>query len=486
MKNSLFLMAAITLWLTFSCNPKGKPAGNYAKITILFPAHDTTSIKVFNYDLIDSHQNILAEIRPDSLGKGHIQPEIPGPAFYKLGFGDETFDIFLKPGDELTVGITRNGPETSVTFAGDESSVNGYLYKSGPMWEKINGQLNFHIDADENKFSHVCDSLKSVLVESQNAFFDTVALPENIRDALKIKYGSGLLLQKQIYKLIHQHDSVPENKIPTNLRDIYADMPLNAVYLDQLIVEYAMALNFFLRYKIHPSIWSGDRRKYFELREQLPVLAKQQISEASYPVGVKEFLQASNVAHWLADIGLTPVTDTIYNQFVTEYRNSAYLPAIREQYKEWVSISKGHPAPEITGISLEGDTIRLSDLKGKIVYIDVWATWCGPCKAEFPYSVSLQKEFEQNDEVAFLFVSIDSKPQDWKKYLKDENPPKGIHINEVKVKQHPTIHKSYKLWGIPRYILIDRDGNIVSPKAPRPSSDEIKVMISELVQNNQV
>ncbi len=485
MKNSIILITGIILWMTLSCDPKGEPDNIGVKITIFAPGYDTTSCKVFNYDLLDYHENILSEVRLDASGKGIMQMEIPNPVFYKLGFGDKTIDIFLKPGDELTVEITGTGPETYVSFAEDEASVNDYLYKVGLMWEQINEQLPAQMYSGADRFSYALDSVNRDLTDLYHNHFDSIDLSDDLRKALKIKNEAGLLIQKQIYKLVNQHDSIPESKMLPPFRNIYADLPMQDRYFDLHISEYAMALNLFLRFKIHPSIWHGDRKKYFELREQLPVLAEQKIIEGSYPEGIKEFLLASNADHWLADVGITPAADTIYNHFIAEYRNSAYLPTLRKKYNEWVSISKGHPAPEITGISPDEDTVRLSDLKGKIVYVDVWATWCGPCKEEFPYSGSLIKEFEQNGEVAFLFVSVDKNAETWKKYLKEDNPPKGIHINELKVKQHPSVYMSYKIWGIPRYILIDRDGNIVNPLAPKPSSGRIKDLITELLQDEQ-
>ena len=67
-------------------------------------------------------------------------------------------------------------------------------------------------------------------------------------------------------------------------------------------------------------------------------------------------------------------------------------------------------APDFSGRTLEGKLISLKDFKGKVVYVDVWATWCGPCVEEIPYAKKLQGTF-QEDKVIFLNVSVDREPR---------------------------------------------------------------------------
>jgi hypothetical protein len=64
-------------------------------------------------------------------------------------------------------------------------------------------------------------------------------------------------------------------------------------------------------------------------------------------------------------------------------------------------LGPGKPATDVTGLTTDGKKVSLSSLKGKVVYVDVWATWCAPCRAEFPDSKKLVKEFEGNDQVEF-------------------------------------------------------------------------------------
>ena len=135
----------------------------------------------------------------------------------------------------------------------------------------------------------------------------------------------------------------------------------------------------------------------------------------------------------------------------------------------------------------KGGKTSLKDLKGKYVYVDVWATWCGPCKAEIPALKEVEKKYHGKN-IAFVSLSIDDDRShggswekahdDWKKFVADEELG-GIQLFAPKGWQSEFV-QGYKISGIPRFILIDPKGNIVTPSAPRPSSKElIKLFDSE-------
>jgi thiol-disulfide isomerase/thioredoxin len=108
----------------------------------------------------------------------------------------------------------------------------------------------------------------------------------------------------------------------------------------------------------------------------------------------------------------------------------------------------------------------LSDYKGNLVYIDVWASWCGPCKYESPYFKALIQQF-QNSDVVFIGVSVDSEKTQWLQML-DEEQVLGTQLYAGG--WNTSICADYLIHSIPRFLLIDRDGNIISSNAPRPSA----------------
>jgi thiol-disulfide isomerase/thioredoxin len=145
-----------------------------------------------------------------------------------------------------------------------------------------------------------------------------------------------------------------------------------------------------------------------------------------------------------------------------------------------VRFEKGKPSPTFENYeNYKGGTTSLSDLKGTYVYIDVWATWCAPCKAEIPYLKALEKEYHGKN-IQFVSISVD-KPDfhnAWKEMVKKENLG-GIQLFADANFESKFI-LDYGINAIPRFILIDPDGNIVDADAERPSSPKLKEVFNEL------
>lgn len=152
------------------------------------------------------------------------------------------------------------------------------------------------------------------------------------------------------------------------------------------------------------------------------------------------------------------------------------------------ALPKGSVSPQfISYENMDGSTTSLSDLKGKFIYIDVWATWCGPCKAEIPSLKKMEEDYRGRN-IEFVSISVDDDRthgdswekarEDWKSFVvKQELGGTQLFSPEGWKSEFIT---AYKISGIPRFILIDPAGNIVSPDAPRPSSVKLKELLDSL------
>jgi thiol-disulfide isomerase/thioredoxin len=150
--------------------------------------------------------------------------------------------------------------------------------------------------------------------------------------------------------------------------------------------------------------------------------------------------------------------------------------------KEFIKtrLAKGTQSPKFLNYeNNKGGTTSLDDLKGKYVYIDLWATWCGPCKAEIPYLKKIEKEYHDKN-IVFVSISVDEKKdaQKWKVMVASENLS-GIQLLADNNFESDFI-KGYKVESIPRFILLDPEGKIVSALAPRPSEDALITLFNEL------
>ncbi|MCD6598920.1 MAG: TlpA family protein disulfide reductase [Bacteroidales bacterium] len=120
-------------------------------------------------------------------------------------------------------------------------------------------------------------------------------------------------------------------------------------------------------------------------------------------------------------------------------------------------------------VSSSNSRDMLSDIlqkhKGKVIYLDIWATWCKPCISCMPSTKNLQEEFE-NKKVSFVFFCVQSKKDDWKTHLTKYKMP-GDHylLNDI---QYTSLNDKLQITAMPRYVLIDKNGKIANEKALSP------------------
>lgn len=116
---------------------------------------------------------------------------------------------------------------------------------------------------------------------------------------------------------------------------------------------------------------------------------------------------------------------------------------------------------------------------GKALYIDIWATWCGPCKKEFPHSKKLFTEIDR-EKIQMVYFCIRSPEENWKKTIKEHELP-GQHylIEEETYKKFTNVY-GIKMDGIPHYLIVGKDGKIINKNAPRPSSEETLKILTKL------
>ena len=140
----------------------------------------------------------------------------------------------------------------------------------------------------------------------------------------------------------------------------------------------------------------------------------------------------------------------------------------------------GAPSPTFEYDNYNGGKTKLEDFKGKYVYIDVWATWCAPCRVEIPFLKKLEEKYHDKN-IVFVSLSIDQAKdvEKWRKLIKDKELG-GVQVFADKDWNSQFV-KDYNITGIPRFILIDPNGNIVKADAPRPSSPTIEAEFDALL-----
>lgn len=143
------------------------------------------------------------------------------------------------------------------------------------------------------------------------------------------------------------------------------------------------------------------------------------------------------------------------------------------------AMAQNGPTIELKG--RDGKPFKLSDLRGKVVYLDIWASWCGPCRMEFPNSKKLMERFSKKDlkKIEFLFISIDNTEDAWKKAL-DQLQLGGMHGFSPGGWQSP-VCKEFGVNSIPRYVIIGPNGEVIEGNAPRPSDPALYDLLRKLM-----
>jgi len=153
--------------------------------------------------------------------------------------------------------------------------------------------------------------------------------------------------------------------------------------------------------------------------------------------------------------------------FLTNCDNDKYLTDFNKDYEEWKKLSKGNQGFDFVGEDLEGNKVKFSDFKGKYVYVDVWATWCGPCKYEIPFLKELEHDYSDRN-IVFLSYSIDDDKEAWLNFI-PENELGGVQIIGENAWES-AMTKYYKVNGVPTFMFFDTEGKIITVNMTRPSN----------------
>ncbi len=430
-------------------------------------------------DVVANEFDTLALVRLDSLGNASINLELTKSIFSTAAIGQNYYSLFLEPNADVRVQIDSS----VIKYSGKGADANNYLYQSSKIraqFESSGGKTIFDLKPDA-LFSRL-DSLQKAFSQLHITFADSSKTLS--KETLWLLERSNKLfnyLQKQNYIIGVLSDVKSQNEIPKRLRNIEDEMPFDEKYLSSNMPIYSQTLIFYL---------VEQQNQVFKiLKLKNPNVTQQVLSSEldkklrgkNIKPNFKELVLAKNTCNLLINDGISTTTDTLFSNFKSNYPNSNYFASIQKRHDKWLSLAKGKQAPTIEGTMSNGKPFSITDLKGKVVYVDVWATWCEPCRKEFPDAKRLQKQFENNDKVVFLYVSLDSDKAAWHKFLQADKAFKGLHIN-LSEAQSNQMWQSYLMSGVPRYILIDKEGKLINANADRPSSGKMAAEIGAILE----
>lgn len=168
--------------------------------------------------------------------------------------------------------------------------------------------------------------------------------------------------------------------------------------------------------------------------------------------------------------------ESIFNALAPNVQNSKFAKDVKEEIDGRRRVQPGMPAPDFTLETPDGSKLSLSDLRGKYVILDFWASWCRPCRASFPEMKKLYAEYK-NRNVEILGITNDSRKADWLKALEEDKLPWLQVIDEFPIPHTPAkVATLYAIPYLPTLMLIGPDGKIVGKAKDK---HELKTWLDE-------
>lgn len=265
--------------------------------------------------------------------------------------------------------------------------------------------------------------------------------------------------------------------------------------------EYKMILNTFRNDVIAEfgSISDSNfiKNEMAELEKSISNYMQQQDKLSKYTQDVKNYMwETRNAArNYNFYAAIDSLNSSEYAEMIVDYTNefnallskvsdSEFIIEAKDRIKKttdgWMQRKsaidnlpkEGEPAIDFTYPDKDGNEFSLASFKGNLIYVDVWATWCGPCRAEIPSLQKLEEEYHSKN-ITFLSVSVDTDKDAWLKMLAD----KELGGTQLWGDGWSEITTSYAIFSIPRFMLFSADGHVISTNAPRPSSEEIRPLL---------
>jgi thiol-disulfide isomerase/thioredoxin len=389
------------------------------------------------------------------------------PGFYALSHGRESTTAFLKPGYNVSVSINTPQFDESIKYMGVGSENNNYLAKKFLNNEASQGNDDTFYALGEKEFKQKVEDLYNNNLTALNNLKDKDFVALEKKDLLFQKYQ---LLNR--YETYHAHYAkidgfkASDDFLPEGLKSM--DFT-NAANYNMYASYRSLAMN-----HVMDDIFNKIGDDYQSTSpEDFSIL-----KNIKNPEFKNDIIRQNGV--FLVSPG-NPNMESLYNFFMSNITDNKLKAALTEKFNKNKDLVMGKPSPQFNDYeNHKGGTVSLSDLKGKYVYVDVWATWCGPCKREIPSLKKVEKEFHGKN-IQFVSTSIDV-AKDHEKWVNmvNEKSLGGLQLfadNDWNSK----FVQDYAIQGIPRFILIDPKGNIVSADAPRPSNPKLETLLNDVL-----
>ncbi len=346
-------------------------------------------------------------------GTFSISFDLDSSTYLSFQHGPEVTAMYIKPGDRVNLTIDTELFDETIRYTGSVTS--SFLAKKYLLEEEKDFFGEVYYLGSTEEYKTYLDAYRSSLINDLNEIKDTVFTNSEISN-----------LDKDIRYFTQRQTKMSE----------YSDDARNYMWETK---EISRNFNFYTALDSLNSTEFNDMTKRYT---EAFASALNKITDKEFAIAAKEKIKKTTNA-WIE-------RKTLVDNVPKE----------------------GDQAIDFKYVDKDGNKFSLSSFKGNLIYVDVWATWCGPCVAEIPSLQKLESDYHGKN-ITFMSVSVDEDKEAWEKMVA-EKELSGI---QLWADGWSKITKDYAIFGIPRFMLFDTKGNVISTNAPRPSSDNIRKLL---------
>ena len=382
-----------------------------------------------------------------------LAPEAPG--FYAIGEERMNFVLYLKGGEEVNIDLAK----TKATLNGKNTKENKALY----IWEDYANNIRLK--------SVYFDYVQSTYEDFFPEFETFLAGLDDLKATLK---SGNKQFDALLRKLVEYETDYYAIIFLNTPRSKHPERSMRPDYYDHILSDNKFHDDDVLLFPYGGRIidsYAGFACDCYSKPE-----------EVNYFDFTMEYLHTDRLKGEYIVNEMFPTISSYdrYKAAMEKYGKYLVTPVLRKRAEavgaELYRVRPGAEAADFSYQDTEGNMVSLSDFKGKVVLVDVWATWCGPCRAEIPHLKKLEEEMHGKD-VVFMSVSVDDEKdkQTWLDFVEKE------HLGGVQLfaAGGSELREAYDIAGIPRFMVFDKAGCIVTIRAPRPSDPELKEMLEK-------
>lgn len=379
---------------------------------------------------------------------------------YNFSMNGLSWTEFMGPKDSIYTYVKQNGKVIEAKITGTRIAENSYNEQNTPEF-RMSGALieNGDIEDVELFANQLYDDWKDAMAETTKFRTADNYVPgddfiKQQKQLQTLEFLNDWQKFVSMRKVAYPGKTTPEN---AGIKEIKNMVPLNDVGL--------LSFENYFTY-VRSLMVLKDRTETDDNTKALTAIAQLKPGE------FKDKMLLWQLRNSLREASNTQERVALEKSYATRFANPRFTQNIFELSSKLNNIEKGKPAPEIALTNLQGKPATLAQLRGKYVAIDVWATWCGPCRQESPYFEKLAIKYK-GENIQFVGISTDNQIDKW--YFEAKLKPASVL--QLHAADDNTFSSDYDIQGIPRFILIDKEGKIVNADMPRPSDKTFEQVI---------